>query len=152
MFSGPHSTHIPLGICSCTNHHRWYKYAGSHVLEHMHLNLEWDHTGVLAAIVAWFLRASMNKPSFSTTTMFNERNKFLTWACFLIHVQHKSHSTLANVRVAIVGTDVLAVMSLGTCIWTWTWTWKEKLTPHWLVHDIKCNQLAFCRAFGHSSL
>ncbi len=43
----------------------------------------------------------------------------LTWACFLVHIQHISLMTHTKVRVAIFDTNVLAVMFLGTCIWTW---------------------------------
>ncbi len=44
--------------------------------------------------------------------------QILTWACFLVCIQHISHSTLAVVWGAIVDTNMLAVMSLRACIWT----------------------------------
>lgn len=52
---------------------------------------------------------------------FQGWKRFLTWACFLISVQHVSRSTLANVRVLAVDTRVLTVVSLSTNIHSGTW-------------------------------
>lgn len=56
--------------------------------------------------------------------------KILTWACFLVRVQHVSHPALALVRVSVADANVLAVISLCTRVWTWNKT--ENIYP---VHE-----------------
>lgn len=46
------------------------------------------------------------------------QKQVLTWASFLVCIQYKSHFTLADIRLITVDTNVLAIMSIGTSIWT----------------------------------
>lgn len=149
MFSGQNSIHIPLHTCSCKRNHCWCRSAGSHAPEHMHLNLERDKLvcGVVQKQSLELLWNNVNHLEVLDQCL-GEMKTFLTWACFLIHVQDVPNPTLADVRVPIFGTNVLAIVSLGTCIRRWTW--KEKLTPQF--YNINNNHLAVWRSFGHSSL
>lgn len=64
--------------------------------------------------------------------------KFLTWACFLVWIQYVSHFTFAHVWITSAETNVLAVMSLGTCVWTWK---KKTLTSTWFSHRVQQSRL-----------
>lgn len=78
---------------------------------------------------------------------FQGWKRFLTWACFLISVQHVSHTALANVRVPVVDTRVLTVVSLSTNIHSGTWqegAYTSLKVPRPQNYNLNC--------FGYSSI
>lgn len=133
MFSGEHVfwsafktypvRHLQTYESSVLTQMCWQPCSGGHESDPEKETLPyWTHT------LLWNLMQSLNS-SYHAQHRLQPRHTanswrntvVLTWACFLVCIQHISLSTFADVWFISADANMLAAVSLGT----YTWTWKE---------------------------